>query len=171
MIKLYAYKRGQKWEETIIGESKIKLRMDNMGNSIRRDIIKDWGVGLPKYNETDLMTKEEIHDFALEIIFDFIKKEGYDILSVNSEYGFNPSFVGKKSDDIYAFFIKSDIAPIHPILKHNEKAQCIKFCEENNMIPIFCPVSFGATDWIRFEKGIALVGDSYYCNFKGFEKI
>lgn len=142
-----------------------------MGNNIRRGIKKDWGVGVPKYTETDLMTNEEIHDFALEIIYGFIQEEGYDILSANPKYGFNPSFVCKKNNDIYAFFIKSDIAPNHPILSTNEKVQIVQFSIENKLIPIFCPVSFGATDGIRFEKGIALVGDSYYCNFKGFEII
>lgn len=141
-----------------------------MSNNIRR-IIKDWGLGIPQYNQNDLMTKEEIHDFALRILFNFIHKDNYEILNLNSEYGFNPSFVCKKDDILYAFIVKANIAPIHPTLSSSEKKQIIEFCQRKEMTPIFCPVSFGSTDSLRFDNSIALVGDAYYCNFKGFEEI
>lgn len=141
-----------------------------MPNKIRRE-RKDWGVGEPKYNQDDLMTKEEIHDFALRVLFDYVKEENYEILRVNTEYGFNPSFVCKKNDTIYALIVKSNIAPIHPALTISERQQAYEFCLENKMVPFFCPVSFGSIDAFRFDKGIALVGDGYYCNFKGFEEI
>lgn len=142
-----------------------------MGNQIRRRVNRDWGRGISVFSNIDLMTKEEIHDFALEVIFGFLKNEEFEILHLNKEYGMNAAYIGQKADKKYAFFIKSDIAPNHPGISLNERNQIIKYCKENLFIPVFCPVSFGATDGIRFEKSIALVGDSYYCNFKGFEYI
>lgn len=114
-------------------------------------------------------TKKEIHDFALEIIFGFIRQEDYEILHINKDYGINTSFICKKGEDIHAFVVKSDIVPNQPSLTFDEKNKLIKYTRKNGYIPVFCPVSFGATNATRFEKGIALVGDAYYCNFKGFE--
>lgn len=142
-----------------------------MEDNIRRGIKKDWGKGIPIYTERDLMTKEEIHDFALEVIFGILKNDGYEILHMNRDYGVNPSYVCEKEGKKYAIHLSSDIAPNHPTLSSTDKNQLIKYCDLHDLNPVFCPVSFGAIDAERFDKGIALVGDGYYCNFKGFEFI
>ena len=140
-----------------------------MENDVRRGIRKDWGMGLPKYTEDDLMTKAEIHDFALEIVFNYITEGGYEIQHFNKTYGRNPSFICKRDGEEQALMVKSDIAPNHPKLDTSEKKLFIEFCSKYNYKPIFCPVSFGAADQMRFEKSIALIGDAFYCNFTGFE--
>lgn len=142
-----------------------------MGNRIRKNVRKDWGIGVPQYAADDLMTPEEVHDFALEVIFNFLNEDGYNILEINKEYGQNPSFICEKNGVKYAFIVKADISPFHPILSFEERVLTFKYCKQKKLVPVFCPVEFGSTDGIRFDKSIALVGDGYYCNFKGFEFI
>lgn len=44
-------------------------------------------------DETILMTPEEIHNFGIEVVFKYLKDDGYDIVSVNTELGYNPQII------------------------------------------------------------------------------
>ena len=119
----------------------------------------------------ELMSKDEIDDFAKNIIFDYIKKEGYVFLSSSVLENGLIIFMASKNEFDYLITIKSAIAPIKPELTNDELNMIINMARINTCIALFASVSFGSTDSERFEKGIALRGDGYYCNFEGFEHI
>ena len=50
--------------------------------------------------DKQLMTADEIHDFGVEVVFDQLKKEGYEMQSVNTKVGINPQIVAKKGKEL-----------------------------------------------------------------------
>ena len=132
---------------------------------------RDWGNGIPKYKESDLMTDEEIHDFGIEIVANFLTKEGYKIHVYNPRLGSYPSIVAENEKEVIAVAVKTSIAPQMPEFKIIDKYGLIGYCNSYNTTPCFASVGIGSTDGERFEKSLALVGDSYYANFKGLEYI
>lgn len=57
------------------------------------------------------MTMQEIHEFGIEIVFNQLKKEGYEIQSVNTEFGMNPQIVGKKRKSISLYCCTYSMLP------------------------------------------------------------
>ncbi len=131
-----------------------------------------WGKGIPDYKDEDLMTDEEMLDFAMQNVKNFeLDKNNYEIISANNKVGIYPNFVVKKDNILYFILVKVEIAPKMPSLTTQDKEIMIKQSEKFNAIPMFAPVGFGSSDPDRFDKSIALRGDGYYCNYVGLEKI
>ncbi len=131
-----------------------------------------WGKGIPKYNKEDIMTKEELLDFAMEnvAIYEF-DKEGYMIVDSDNTIGAYPNFIVEKDNKTYFVLVKADIAPKMPKLSEKDRKEMIKEAKEVDAIPMFAPVGFGSSDPERFEASLALRGDGFYCNYKGLEEI
>lgn len=132
---------------------------------------RNWGKGIPKYNETDLKTKEELHDFAMEVIDGFLEQEGY---VIQQRYNFSSYFVNyivSKGRNLFYICVEAGVAPNIPDLQENKKERLIIAARNQNAIPLFASVSFGAADSVRFNKGLALCGDQFYTRFNGFEEI
>lgn len=134
-----------------------------------RNKTKDWGKGIPNYDETDLMTKEEIHDFGVEIVAGQLYKEGYKIHIYNPTYGSFPSIVAENENEVVAVAVLTDIAKKQPILRMTDKFGILGYCDGFPTKPCFASVSIGSTDPERFEKEIALRGDGFYANYTGLE--
>ncbi|MBR5662779.1 MAG: hypothetical protein IKX00_03915 [Bacilli bacterium] len=130
---------------------------------------RDWGKGIPKYKESEIMTKEEVHDFGCEIVARTLDKDGYKILEYNPRYGSYPSIVAKNDKEVVAVAVKTDIAPKMPEFDFSERSGIIGFCDGFETKPCIAAVGIGSTDGERFNKGLALIGDGYYANFKGLE--
>ena len=140
-----------------------------MGNRLEK---RDWGKGIPSYNESDLMTQEELLDFAMQIVKQFeIDKNGFELISANNKVGVYPNFVVKKDDTLSFILVKADVAPRMPELTGEDKKIMIEQSKKFNAIPLYAPVGFGSTDPDRFDKSIALRGDGFYSNYVGLEKI
>ena len=133
---------------------------------------KDWGKGIPKYKEEDLMTQEELLDFAMQIVKQFeLDKNGFELISANNKIGFYPNFVVKKDDILSFILVKADIAPRMPELTVEDRRIMLEQSKKFNAKPLYAPVGFGSTDSDRFDKSLALRGDEYYCNYVGLEEI
>ena len=132
----------------------------------------NWGKGIPKYNESDIMTDKELLDFAMQIIkeFEFIKN-GWDIVSENNNINDYPNFVVTKDGLTYFILVRAAIAPEMPVLSDDERNIMIEYSNSNNGIPLFAPVGFGSRDPERFDKSLALRGDGFYSNYVGLEEI
>jgi methanogenic corrinoid protein MtbC1 len=59
----------------------------------------------------DRMTTEEIHDFGIEIVSNQLKKEGYEIQSVNTELGKNPQIITKKETQLAFIAVRTACYP------------------------------------------------------------
>jgi hypothetical protein len=131
----------------------------------------DWGTGIPKYQKEDLMTKDEIHDFGIEVVCGILKTEGHNLEIVNNTFGYFPSIISVKENKVHAIVVLTDIAPKIPEISYENKRRLIEMCEEKEFIPCFASVGIGSNDSLRFENQIALNGDGYYVRFLGLEFI
>ncbi len=132
---------------------------------------RNWGKGIPKYKESDLMTKEEIHGFGVEIIANYLTKKGYKIHDYNPRFGSYPSIVAENEKKVITVAVKTSVAPQMPTFELTDKFGLIGYCNGYNTIPCFALVGIGSIDEERFDKSLALVGDEYYVNFNGLEYI
>ena len=132
---------------------------------------RDWGKGIPKYTDKDLMTKEEIHDFGCQIVADQLKKQGYRIHHYNPNYGVFPSIIAENDKEVVAVEVLTDVAPKQPKMPSSDKYGLLSFSLVFDTIPAFASVSIGAVDSERFDKSLALAGDAFYANYKGLEYI
>lgn len=129
----------------------------------------DYGKGIPKYEIKDLMRKEELHDFGIEIVFGCLKNDGYEILDVKTEIGVHPSIIAKIGRELYMVEIVTDVAPKNGELEDQLKKQLIEHSLKMNAIPCLASVGIGACDSERFSASLALRGDAFYANFTGLE--
>lgn len=138
---------------------------------MRKGEIIDWGEGIPNYSIKDLMTKEEVHDFGIEVIGGYLNKKGFEVLNVNNTLNMFPSIIAKKDEQLYAVVVMTDIIPVVPKMYYDNKRKLIDLCKSRNYIPAFASVPIGSVDSERLERSIALHGDGYYTNFAGLEYI
>ncbi len=132
---------------------------------------REWGNGIPNYKESDLMTKEEIHDFGVQIVGGILQKDGYEILAYQPQYNAMPNIISQKDNKLYSIVVRADIAPINPKINTRDKYSNIAYSKIKKMIPCYASVSFGSIDPARFDNSIALVGDGYYANYTGFVEL
>ena len=129
-----------------------------------------WGEGIPKYDETDLMTPLEIQDFAIQVILDCSYKE-YEILGFNNRLNIYPNIFMKKDNILYAVLVRGGSVKTQPQITQHEIEIMNEVAFKLNAIPLYASVGFGAADGERFDKDILLRGDGCYANFTGFEEI
>lgn len=117
------------------------------------------------------MTKEELHDFGVEVVAGYLKQNGYKIHEYHPMYGMYPSIVAENKKEVIAVIVQSDVAPNVPEIKLTDKFGIIGYCNGFKTKPCYASVSFGSIDPERFDKSIALVGDGYNVRFTGLEYI
>ena len=132
---------------------------------------KDWNKGIPSYGIKDLMGKEEIYDFGLDIVYNDALKNGFIPINGNKNVNGIPSLIFKKDNKIYFVIVEACIAPKHKKLDVVRKYNFLNHCKKEGAIPLYASVSFGSTDETRFNMEIALKGDSYYCDYDGLEEV
>ncbi|MBQ9979520.1 MAG: hypothetical protein IJP23_00445 [Oscillospiraceae bacterium] len=134
---------------------------------------RDWGKGIPEYNESDIMTSDELLNFAMDIVEKYIIEENnYEKVFETSEPGEYPNFIVQVEDGVLWFIIvKAAIAPREPYLIPEVKQLILEHGEKHNAVCFFAPVCFGSQDEERFKASLALRGDGFYTNFKNLEEI
>jgi len=137
------------------------------------DIPKDWGEGIPVYNQSDIMTASEIQSFALETIVenDSSIKNACEIVSISNWPDAMPSLILKSEDGFAFVYVKGYVAYAEPVLSENEKEKLValgkKYCAET----YFASVGFLSSDPARFEAELALKGDGFYCKYSGLQRV
>lgn len=134
-----------------------------------RLITKNWGKGIPKYSEGDLMVAEEAMEFAMEIVAKYgLENSGYEIIDTNSGLTAFPNFALKKGDELLFVAVDVALAPNAPKLKDETKQKMLEAARENGAKAIYAPVSFASADPERMAASLALCGDSFIGTFLGF---
>ena len=83
------------------------------------------------------LTKQELHNLAMNIVGEELQKEGFEFLAINSDIKKNPQFVALKNKETYFIVVRpvfseaatSDSQFVHmkPILEHAEKHKASVF--------------------------------------------
>lgn len=133
--------------------------------------IKDWGEGIPEYNNNQLMNNEMILDFGIQAVGQYLIKEKYTILHLANKLDSIINVICLKDNKIVFIIVESAIAPIMPNLTEGKKQEALELAFHYGADLFYAPVSFGSTDGERFNQSIALQGDSYYAKFVELEKV
>lgn len=58
-----------------------------------------------------MMTRQEIHDFGVQIVYEEMMKDGYEILGANPSLATTPQIVAKKNGRLCFVVVRTDVYP------------------------------------------------------------
>ena len=131
----------------------------------------DWGKGIPDYNESDLMSREELYDFALDVVASYETKQGAILKDASPNPDSIPSLVMEINGSLAFVLVEVAVAPQIPVLQPRRKKILMMHSKKFGADCYYASVAFGAADHIRFEKSIALRGDAFYARYLGLDMI
>lgn len=78
------------------------------------------------------LSKQELHNLAMNIVGEDMKKQGFEFLGVNSKIGKDPQFVGLKNKDLHFVIVRSvsypqDANVYDPVFMQTIKEHALKF--------------------------------------------
>ena len=118
----------------------------------------------------DLMTKAEIHDFGVEVVFGFLQKEGHEIVAVNTDLSVNPQIVAKKQGQLEFVVVRTDCYPAKGALDPTIRDMCIERALAANAICYFASVGIANSSGTNeAEMSLPIKGAGYYVAFNGIE--
>lgn len=47
-------------------------------------------------SEYELMTPQELHEFGIKIVYEYVQKDGYEILDINIDLEMHPQIIAKR---------------------------------------------------------------------------
>lgn len=59
----------------------------------------------------EMVTAADIHDFGVEVVFGFLQRDGWDIVSVNTKVGIDPQIVAKRGGQLAFIVVRTDVYP------------------------------------------------------------
>lgn len=125
-----------------------------------------------KERKGQLMSKEELHLFAVEILTNLYKSEGMEIVDKNRIIGNEyPQFVMKsKNGKLYYVVVEAATFPTKPdTLYSTNYSNILHLASDFNAIPVFAGISFANATNEDMSKIVC--GDGYFVAFKGLEHL
>lgn len=119
-------------------------------------------------NPNDLLTKQEIHEFGIDIIYNYSQQEGYEIVDGTTDLNLNPQLVLKKNGQLYFVMVKTGPADGTHLTYDKELALQVF----NNAKPHNAKVLFAGVGLRCVGYGLALVRNKgFQVDFRGFEDV
>ena len=119
-------------------------------------------------DESILMTKEEIHDFGIEVVFKYLKKDGYEIISVNTDLKYNPQIIASKDGTKAFIAVRTDCYPNKGVLEESTHFEMIKHADKNGATPYFASVGIcNSSGENEEEMSKPVKGAGFYVSFMG----
>jgi hypothetical protein len=117
----------------------------------------------------ELMTKSEIHDFGIEVVFNYLEKEGHEIVSVNTDPALNPQVVAKKNGQLEFIIVRTACYPSKGQIENNQMAlHCIEHAVKHKAICYFASVGIANADGKNdAEMAVPVKGAGYHVAFEG----
>jgi hypothetical protein len=120
-------------------------------------------------SEPTLMTTQEIHNFGIDIVLEYIQKEGYKVKTVRRDQRKNPQIIARKENVLVYILVRTACYPNKGELEDNNVISRLKFdAYRNGAICYFASVgianTYGSSD---LDKSIALKGSKYHVSFDG----
>lgn len=132
--------------------------------------LKDWGKGIPKYTEEDVLKGLELHAFCTNIVAQSMQDEGFTIegIAVNNT---PTQVIANKNGKRYIVIVAGDVFPFEGKISYGMKKQFSDFCKNQNVIPMFASVGLMSSDQGRMAAGLALKYDGYMIKYTGNEDL
>lgn len=133
---------------------------------------KNWGNGIPEYNESDLMTKGQMLNFAMHVVHDYdLKDSGFMPISYCDNSNAPVNYIMKKDSDIFFIVVYPYVFPDEPLFDNEMKNVVLELCKKYNAKCLFAPVGLCPCDEERAAERLLLKGDGFYVNYTGMEEI
>lgn len=116
----------------------------------------------------DLLTKQEIHEFGIDIIYKYAQQEGFEVVDGTTDLNQNPQLVLKKNGQLYFVMIKTSPADgTHLTYDRDLAMQIFNSANPHNAKVLFAGVGLRCVGY-----GSALVRNKgFQIDFRGFEDI
>ncbi len=118
--------------------------------------------------DSNIMTTEEIHNFGIEIVFNQLKKEGYEIQSVNTELGKNPQIIAKRENQLTFIAVRTACYPGKGQLEESVHFQMIEHADKHGAIPYFASVGIAnADETTEADMATPIKGSGFHVAYEG----
>ena len=114
------------------------------------------------------MTIAEIHDFGIEIVFNQLKKEGFEIQGVNTDIGMNPQIIAKKGSQLVFIAVRTACYPEKGQLEESAHFQMIEHADKHGAIPYLASVGISnANAKTAEEMSVPIKGGGFHVAYQG----
>ena len=119
----------------------------------------------------DLMTKAEIHDFGIEVVVNFLKTEGHEIVDVNTDLAMNPQVVAKKNGKLEFVVVRTACYPSKGQIENDHIAlHCIERADSHGAACYFASVGIANSSGDDgSQMSVPVRGAGFYVAFDGLE--
>ena len=120
------------------------------------------------------MTREEIHDFGVQIVYEEMVKQGYEILGANPSPAVTPQIVARKNGKLCFVVVRTDVYPNKGRLADDrEFFYNLEHAERNNAVCYFAGIGIcnaAATDaGDEAAMGVPVRDAGFYVDFDGLK--
>lgn len=120
-----------------------------------------------RMTQEEIMTIEEIHNFGIEVVFNQLRGEGYEIKSVNPEYGMNPQIIAKKGSELAYIAVRTACYPEKGQLEESVHFQMIEHADKHGATPYFASVGIGKDGPTMDDMSVPTKGAKFYVAYEG----
>ena len=122
----------------------------------------------------EMMTREEIQDFGVQIVYEEMARDGYEILGANPSLAMTPQIVARKNGRLCFVVVRTDVYPNKGKLADDKEAfYNLEHAERNNALCYFASVgicnSAAAEAGDEKAMGIPARGDGFFVDFEGLK--
>ncbi|MCG6535534.1 MAG: hypothetical protein L7F78_12785 [Syntrophales bacterium LBB04] len=122
----------------------------------------------------ELMTREEIQDFGVQIVYEEMARDGYEILGANPSLAMTPQIVARKNGQLCFVVVRTDVYPNKGKLNGDKELfYNLEHAERNNAVCYFASVGICSSDAAKTgdEKamGIPAKGSGFCVDFDGLK--
>jgi hypothetical protein len=122
----------------------------------------------------ELMTKEEIQDFGVQIVYEEMARDGYEILGANPSLAMTPQIVARKDGRLCFVVVRTDVYPNKGKLAGDKELfYNLEHAERNNALCYFASVGIcnAAAADAGDEKtmGDVVRDQGFYVDFEGLQ--
>lgn len=123
-------------------------------------------------NPKSRMTKEEIHDFGIEIIRGQLQKDGFEIITWNSDLASNPQIVAKKSGRLCFIVVRTACYPDKGQLEDGITASLFVHARKHDADIFFASVGIAnASGKTEEELSDPVRGTGFHISYAGLQQI
>jgi len=125
-------------------------------------------------DKREMMTREEIQDFGVQIVYEEMARDGYEILGANPSLAMTPQIVDRKNGRLCFVVVRTDVYPNKGRLADDREVfYNLEHAERNNALCYFASVgicnSAAAEAGDEKAMGIAARDGGFYVDFDGLK--
>ena len=121
----------------------------------------------------DILSFKEIHEFGIDIVVEYIKKDGYQVSRIEYDQSIDPQIIARKNGDLFYILVRTACYPYKGIIeKGNRLDDVLSSARKQNAHCVQASVGIvntsGSTD---LEMSIPIRGGGFNISYSGLEEL